>query len=300
MQHLPPRRIAAIYDFSCVGRCALTVVIPTLSVMGYQTIPLPTALLSSHTGGFEGLYFRDLSADMHHISAHFDRLDMTFGSIYTGFLGSEEQISTVRDFILRFGDCPDETGRAPLILVDPVMGDDGVLYSTYTQALADGMRELSTHAQVLTPNLTEACFLTDTPYRDTATLTDGEAEAYVLSLLEKLSHICHGKIVVTGIGLAGGIVANAGRDEDGRIFWVKRACQDISYPGTGDIFASVLLGALMQGNDFETACTRAADFIVLLISESAKIDTPVRMGVALEPHLVALIQKEGETDAKRT
>ena len=300
MQHLPPRRIAAIHDFSCVGRCALTVVIPTLSVMGYQTIPLPTALLSSHTGGFEGLYFRDLSADMHHISAHFDRLDMTFGSIYTGFLGSEEQISTVRDFILRFGDCPDETGRAPLILVDPVMGDDGVLYSTYTQALADGMRELSTHAQVLTPNLTEACFLTDTPYRDTATLTDGEAEAYVLSLLEKLSHICHGKIVVTGIGLAGGIVANAGRDEDGRIFWVKRACQDISYPGTGDIFASVLLGALMQGNDFETACTRAADFIVLLISESAKIDTPVRMGVALEPHLVALIQKEGETDAKRT
>ena len=300
MQHLPPRRIAAIHDFSCVGRCALTVVIPTLSVMGYQTIPLPTALLSSHTGGFEGLYFRDLSADMHHISAHFDRLDMTFGSIYTGFLGSEEQISTVRDFILRFGDCPDETGRAPLILVDPVMGDDGVLYSTYTQALADGMRELSTHAQVLTPNLTEACFLTDTPYRDTATLTDGETEAYVLSLLEKLSHICHGKIVVTGIGLAGGIVANAGRDEDGRIFWVKRACQDISYPGTGDIFASVLLGALMQGNDFETACTRAADFIVLLISESAKIDTPVRMGVALEPHLVALIQEEGETDAKRT
>ena len=291
MQHLPPRRIAAIHDFSCVGRCALTVGIPTLSVMGYQTIPLPTALLSSHTGGFEGLYFRDLTADMHHISAHFDRLSMTFGSIYTGFLGSEEQISMVREFIKRFGSTPDETGKAPLILIDPVMGDDGVLYATYTQALAEGMRELSTHAEVLTPNLTEACFLTDTPYLDTATLTDGEVEEYVLSLLEKLSHICRGKIVVTGIALSGGIVANAGRDSDGRIFWVKRMCQDISYPGTGDIFASVLLGALMQGDDFEAACTRAADFIVLLITESQKIDTPVRMGVALEAHLGALLQK---------
>ena len=291
MQHLPPRRIAAIHDFSCVGRCALTVVIPTLSVMGYQTIPLPTALLSSHTGGFEGLYFRDLTADMHHISAHFDRLSMTFGSIYTGFLGSEEQISMVREFIKRFGSTPDETGKAPLILIDPVMGDDGVLYATYTQALAEGMRELSTHAEVLTPNLTEACFLTDTPYLDTATLSDGEVEEYVLSLLEKLSRICRGKIVVTGIALSGGIVANAGRDSDGRIFWVKRMCQDISYPGTGDIFASVLLGALMQGDDFEAACTRAADFIVLLITESQKIDTPVRMGVALEAHLGALLQK---------
>lgn len=290
MQHLPPRRIAAIHDFSCVGRCALTVVIPTLSVMGYQTIPLPTALLSSHTGGFENLYFRDLTDDMHHITAHFDRLGMTFGSIYTGFLGSEEQISVVRDFIERFGATPDETGKTPLILVDPVMGDDGVLYATYTQELADGMRELGTHADVLTPNLTEACFLTDTPYIDTVTLSEGEAEGYVLALLEKLSHICHGKIVVTGIGLAGGIVANAGRDEDGRIFWVKRTCQDISYPGTGDIFASVLLGALMQGDSFEVACTRAADFIVLLIGESAKIDTPVRMGVALEPYLGELLK----------
>ena len=291
MQHLPPRRIAAIHDFSCVGRCALTVVIPTLSVMGYQTIPLPTALLSSHTGGFENLYFRDLTDDMHHITAHFDRLGMTFGSIYTGFLGSVEQISVVREFIERFGTIPDETGKAPLILVDPVMGDDGVLYATYTPELADGMRELSTHAEVLTPNLTEACFLTGTPYIDTATLSEKEAEAFVLSLLEKLSNICHGKIVVTGIGLVGGIVANAGRDEDGRIFWVKRACQDISYPGTGDIFASVLLGALMQGDSFEVACTRAADFIVLLIRESAKIDTPVRMGVALEAHLDALLKK---------
>ena len=296
MQYLPPRRIAAIHDFSCVGRCALTVVIPTLSVMGYQTIPLPTALLSSHTGGFDDLYFRDLTEDMRPISAHFDRLSMTFGSIYTGFLGSVEQISMVRQFIERFGSTPDETGKAPLILIDPVMGDDGVLYATYTKELADGIRELSTHAQVLTPNLTEACFLTDTLYQDTATLSDEETEAFVLALLEKLSTVCRGKIVITGIGLSGGIVANAGRDTDGHVFWVKRTCQDISYPGTGDIFASVLLGALLQGDDFKTACTRAADFIVLLITESAKIDTPVRMGVALEPYLYKLVKEEKNND----
>ncbi|MBR5120520.1 MAG: pyridoxamine kinase [Clostridia bacterium] len=296
MQYLPPRRIAAIHDFSCVGRCALTVVIPTLSVMGYQTIPLPTALLSSHTGGFDDLYFRDLTNDMHHIAAHFDRLDMTFGAIYTGFLGSVDQIAVVREFIERFGKTTDETGKTPIILVDPVMGDDGVLYSTYTKALANGIRELSTHARVITPNLTEACFLTDTPYRDTATLSWEEVEEYVLSLLQKLSHVCRGEIVITGIGLSGGIVANAGRDADGRIFWIKRTCQDISYPGTGDIFASVLLGSLMQGDNFETACTRAADFIVLLIGESAKIDTPVRMGVALEPYLYKLVKKENNND----
>ena len=296
MQYLPPRRIAAIHDFSCMGRCALTVVIPALSVMGYQTIPLPTALLSSHTGGFDDLYFRDLTNDMHHIAAHFDRLDMTFGAIYTGFLGSVDQIAVVREFIERFGKTTDETGKTPIILVDPVMGDDGVLYSTYTQELANGIRELSTHARVITPNLTEACFLTDTPYRDTATLSWEEVEEYVLSLLQKLSHVCRGEIVITGIGLSGGIVANAGRDADGRIFWIKRTCQDISYPGTGDIFASVLLGSLMQGDNFETACTRAADFIVLLISESAKIDTPVRMGVALEPYLYKLVKKENNND----
>ena len=284
MLRIPPK-VAAIHDLSCFGRCALTVIIPTLSALGSQTVPIPTALLSTHTGGFENMFFADLSREMDEISSHFSSLGMEFDAVYSGFLGSEAQIGRVSDFIDKFAK------KGAPILVDPVMGDDGVLYSTYTKELADGMRELSRHADVLTPNLTEACFLTGTPYRDTAKMNETEAESFVLSLLEKLTSICRGKIVVTGIGLVGGIVANAGRDCDGRIFWVKRTCQDISYPGTGDIFASVLLGALMQGDDFQTACTRAADFIVLLIGESAKIDTPVRMGVALEPYLGVLLQK---------
>ena len=155
---LPPPRIAAIHDLSCLGRCALTVIMPTLSVMGYQVVPIPTALLSTHTGGFTDLHFRDLTQDMEAIGNHFAALGTAFRAIYSGFLGSEEQIDSVSHFIERFGTTPDESGQPPLILIDPVMGDDGELYSTYTHELMLGMRRLSQHAHLLTPNLTEACF----------------------------------------------------------------------------------------------------------------------------------------------
>ena len=125
-----PRRVAALHDLSCFGRCALTVILPTLSVMGYQVVPIPTALLSTHTGGFTDLHFRDLTADMERIASHFDTLGVTFDAIYPGFLGSAEQIETVCQFIDRFG--RERNGESPLVLVDPVMGDDGALYSTYT------------------------------------------------------------------------------------------------------------------------------------------------------------------------
>ena len=291
MQYLPPRRIAAIHDLSCVGRCALTVVIPTLSVMGYQTVPLPTALLSTHTGGFDNLHFRDLSEDMNKISAHFEALDMRFGAIYTGFLGSDAQISSVERFISHFGAGRDETGEKPLVLIDPVMGDDGELYSTYTDELVDGIRHLSAYAEVLTPNLTEACLLTRTPYVDTAALSLTEAEKFAGELLEKLreSVAPHARIVITGVHLEGNTVANLGRDADGTHFSVARPHEGHAYPGTGDIFASVLLGALMDGNAFADACARAADFTGTLIRESARIDTPARMGVALERYLHLLI-----------
>ncbi len=292
MQHLPPRRIAAIHDLSCVGRCALTVILPTLSVMGCQVIPLPTALLSSHTGGFEGLHFHDLTEDMHAISAHFERLEMRFGAIYTGFLGSPEQISSVEDFIKRFGTLPDETGEKPLLFVDPVMGDDGELYSTYTPALVEGIRHLSSYAEILTPNLTEACLLTDTPYLDTAVLPSEDAWKFAEELLEKLhtSVSPHARIVITGIPLEGELVANCGQNLDGSIFRVTREHTGRSYPGTGDIFASVLLGEVMRGKEFEAAAGLAADYTKLLIDASSKIPTPERMGVALEPYLKLLCE----------
>ena len=296
MQHLPPRRIAAIHDLSSVGRCALTVILPTLSVMGYQTVPVPTALLSTHTGGFTELHFRDLTEDMHAMTAHFSRLDLRFGAIYTGFLGSDAQIASVTEFLERFSDSPDETGEKPLILIDPVMGDDGVLYSTYTPELVKGIQHLSARAEVLTPNLTEACLLTDTPYRDTAKLDVADAECFANALLDRLHRDVapHAQIVVTGVGLCNGEVANFGLSRGGERFCVSQAHEGRSYPGTGDIFASVLLGDLMKGEAFESSCRHAAEYVAMLIRESSKIDTPERMGVALEHYLYLLVKTSGK------
>ncbi len=286
MQPFPPPRVAALHDLSCFGRCALTVIMPTLSVLECQTVPIPTALLSTHTGGFTDLYFRDLTPDMERISEHFMRLGVAFRAIYTGFLGSDEQIDTVTRFLDAFGARCDESGEPPLVLIDPVMGDDGMLYSTYTEELVRGMRRLSTHADVLTPNITEACLLTDTPYCDTATLSRSDALAFANSLLQKLTRICRGRIVMTGVHLSDGTLANVGRDRDGTDFSIMRPHEGHSYPGTGDIFASVLLGKLLGGEEFPRACEVAADFCAMLIRESSKIDTPARDGVALERYLV--------------
>ncbi len=286
MQAFPPPRVAALHDLSCFGRCALTVIMPTLSVLECQTVPVPTALLSTHTGGFTDLYFRDLTPDMERISEHFMQLGVAFRAIYTGFLGSEAQIDTVTRFLDAFTARRDESGEAPLALIDPVMGDDGMLYSTYTEELVRGMRQLSAHADVLTPNITEACFLTDTPYCDTATLTRSDALEFANELLQKLTRICRGRIVMTGVHLSDGTLANVGRDLDGTEFCVMRPHEGHSYPGTGDIFASVLLGKLLGGEDFPRACEIAADFCAMLIRESSRIDTPARDGVALERYLV--------------
>lgn len=289
---LPPR-VAAIHDLSCFGRCALTVVMPTLSVMGYQVVPIPTALLSTHTGGFDAIRFRDLTADMDAIAAHFAELGVSFRAIYTGFLGSAEQIETVSHFLDRFASAADGSGQLPLILIDPVMGDDGVPYSTYTPELIRGMKRLAARAQLLTPNLTEACFLTDTPWVDTRTLSEDDALALAYRLLDRLESLAEGRIVITGVHLADGSLANVGRDLDGSRFCVRRPHEGRPYPGTGDLFASVLLGALLDGDAFPLACERAATFTGEVIRDSARYDTPVREGVALESHLWRLAPRKG-------
>ncbi|MBQ9132176.1 MAG: bifunctional hydroxymethylpyrimidine kinase/phosphomethylpyrimidine kinase [Clostridia bacterium] len=231
MNHLPPPRIAAIHDLSCFGRCALTVIIPTLSVMGYQTVPVPTALLSTHTGGFSNLHFHDMTPHMEKITDHLASLPVTFRAIYSGFLGSAEQIDTVFHIIHRFGSSPDESGNLPLILVDPVMGDDGEAYSTYTPALIRGMRTLCHEAHLLTPNLTEACFLTDTPYQNTATMSTKDALSFAHALLDGLEHSYHApQIVITGIHLPDGTLANLGKNTDGSRFTVTRPIQAHAYP----------------------------------------------------------------------
>ena len=276
-------RVAAIHDLSCFGRCALTVIIPTLSALHAQVVPFPTALLSSHTGGFEDLYFRDLSSSMNDIAAHFDRLDLKFDAVYSGFLGSEVQIEQVEGFIDRFG------GGVP-VLVDPVMGDDGKLYSTYTTELMTGMRRLCRKADIITPNFTEACFLTDTPFKDTGDMSEDEATALGKHLLSELSRLGAKKIVITGIVCHKSIIT-IGKDADtDEVFVHKTKRLDISYPGTGDIFASVVLGMILSGTSFKRAVFSACDFTAELIKFSKPFNTPVREGVMLE-HKLSRLEK---------
>ncbi len=274
-------RVAAIHDMSCFGRCALTVIIPTLSVMGIQTIPVPTALLSTHTGGFSNMTFLDLHGEMEGITRHFEELGIKFDAIYTGFLGSDAQIETVSEFINKFGsdDC--------LVFVDPVMGDDGVLYSTYTKELMLGMRHLCRAADVITPNLTEACFLTDTEYPDLKTASDTEAEAFTRRLCFKLNEKYLADVVLTGISYGDGKIAT-GTLKNGEFKLHVSEHIGRNYPGTGDIFASVMLGRLLGGGDIFDAAVSASDFTRDVIAYSEEYGEPARDGVVLEPMLLQL------------
>ncbi len=288
---LPPARVAALHDLSCFGRCALTVVIPTLSAMGHQVVPIPTALLSTHTGGFTDLHFCDLTDHIDPIASHLESLPTAFRSIYTGFLGSERQIDLVFRLLDRFAEKPDESGALPLILVDPVMGDDGELYSTYTKALCLGTQRLVRRAHIMTPNWTEACILTDTPYQNTLEMKPKEALSAAQVLLKRLSELECRYTVITGIALSDGTVANLGQTDGAEPFCIRRPMQKQSYPGTGDLFASVLLGEMLRHRSFEHACRHAADFTATVVARSASIATPVRDGVALERELWRLCRQ---------
>ena len=286
-------RVAAIHDLSCFGRCALTVIMPTLSVMGLQCVPVPTALFSTHTGGFKNMHFIDLSDSMEGIADHFESLPLTFDALYSGFLGSARQIGIVSDFIDRFRG---EGDARACVLVDPVMGDDGKLYSTYTEELQAGMRHLCEKADIITPNLTEACFLTGTPWQDTTAMTTAEAEAFAGELARKMTAFGASQIVITGVP-CGDHIGTYGLDvtkEIDRAFFYSVTRQPKSFPGTGDIFASVLLGALMRGDDLFAATRAAADFVGDVIAYSQACGEPTRDGVLLEPMLWKLAKGENE------
>ncbi len=282
----PLRRIAAIHDLSCFGRCALTVIIPTLSAMGNQVVPLPTCLLSSHTGGFDDLYFEDGTASMCEISDHFERLDLKFDAIYTGFLGNADQIELVEHFIKRFADCD------TLVLVDPVMGDGGELYSTYTNELMCGMSSLCAHADIITPNLTEACFLTGIPYRDTSKMNSEELSEFCRSLCDALECTGAKSTVLTGVHSGQSKLCVCTKDyKDGQFFSYVFDRVEKNYPGTGDLFSSVLLGELLRSKSLEAGAHKAADFTRRVMEYSSHFPTPEREGVAFEAFLGELYER---------
>lgn len=277
-------RVAALHDLSCFGRCALTVVLPTLAAMGVQPIPLPTALLSTHTGGFTDLYFDDLTPEMEKISAHWQKLGLDFDALYIGFLGSAAQIGVVERFITDFR-------RDALVLIDPVMGDDGVLYSTYTAEMVDRVRELCAHADLITPNLTEACMLVGEPWRDTACMTEEEARDWGNELVTRLRALGAGAVVLTGLPHRDAISVAGAVGEDRFFFTHPRI--PAGYPGTGDLFSSVLLGRLLEKGaldcaSLEASADDAARFTARAIARTLEAGTPVRDGVLFEAMLADL------------
>ena len=274
-------RIAAIHDMSGFGRCSLTVAIPILSAMGTQCCPIPTAFLSTHTGGFEGFTFHDMTDEMPRIADHWASLGLDFQAIYSGFLGSERQIDIVADFIRRF------RTENSTVIIDPVMGDDGEAYQTYTPAMCEGMKRLAELADVITPNLTEAAFLLD---RDYGSLPRDEAG--LRRLAEELSLGGRRSVALTGVSLSPGRTGVMCYD---RATGETHAVQTVfvAHPlyGTGDVFASVLTGSLVKGESLPTAARRAAEFVRACAVRTVEQDLPLSEGVDFEPLLGMLMNR---------
>lgn len=268
-------RVAAIHDLSGFGRCSLAVILPVLSTMGIQCCPVPTAVLSTHTGGFEDIVIKDLTDYISPTLAQYKKLNIGFDAVYSGFLASAEQIDHCLEFFSAYKDS--------LKVVDPVMGDHGKPYRTYTPELCKRMGELAEVADVITPNLTEAAILLGEKYP--SQLTAGTAKSWLARLCERVRIA-----VITGVPLAEGVIANIGCDREQGGFW-RVDCDYVpaSYPGTGDIFASVLTGGLLKGDSLPIAIDRATSFTQIAIKNTYSYGLEPKNGVLFEPSLGWLI-----------
>lgn len=274
-------RIAAIHDISGFGRCSMTVVLPVLSAMGGQCCPLPTAWLSAHTGfpQSQQAVFLNMTQQLSATPRHWGELGVTFDAIYSGFLGSEEQIALIEQFHTQF--CGDQT----LVVVDPVMGDHGKPYRTYSPDMCRSMQRLAEGAHLITPNLTEAALLLGEDYANIP-----KTEENARRWLERLS--LHGKraVVLTGLSFAAGQVG-AGCIEvgSGHTHFAMTQQVPAQFPGTGDLFTAVVLGDMLGGKALPHAITHAVDFVQQCTARTLAMGTPVLEGVQFEGLLKRLM-----------
>jgi len=244
------KRLVTVQDISCFGKCSLTASIPIIAAFGIEPVALPTAVLSTHTGaGFQGFTFKDLTGDMSGIINHWKSLDIGFDAMYSGYLGSVDQLDIVADFFNSFK--TDNT----LVFVDPVMGDEGKLYHGFDEEFVKKMYDFCSHADIICPNVTEACFLTGTPYKEV------HDEDYALELAHKLKNTGAGIIVITGITHQSKFGALCYNTKNGKYYTHYRSKIPGVYYGTGDIFASVLCSALTIGKNLNEALDIAIDFV---------------------------------------
>lgn len=275
-------RILTIQDISCVGKCSLTVALPVISAMGVECAVLPTALLSTHTV-FDGFTCKDLADQIAPISAHWQRENIDFSIIYTGYLGSKAQITEVSKLFTQFQN-PDT-----LLFVDPAMADNGKLYTGFPADFPQHMKALCRQAHVIVPNITEACLLTDTPYQTTYNW------AYIEELLGNLEQFQCKHVAITGVTLDDSTMGVVSKDcQTGEIFTYFPPRLPHHYHGTGDLFAAATVGGLARGKALYSAMKLAADFVAQAISITAATENPPWYGVSFEPALPYLIKKADE------
>ena len=275
------KRALAIHDISCVGKCSLTVALPVLSAAGIEASALPTSVLSTHTGGFTGYTFRDLTQDIIPIANHWETLDMDFDAIYTGYLGSEEQIRLMEEVFSRFG-------GGKLIYVDPVMADNGQLYPGFDKSFPGQMTRLCKMADVILPNITEAVLMLDEPY-----VKPPYTKEYIEGLLARLGDAFGGKIVLTGVQFDPENLGAAYYDTvSGEKGYAMNPLIPGYYHGTGDVFGSGMLSALMCGFPLDEATRIAVDFTVSAIKYTDTEREP-KYGVRFEAALPGLMKNLG-------
>lgn len=275
--------VAAVHDISGIGRCALSIVLPVLSAMGCWCSPLPTAYLSASTiyPTSEHFVIRDLTGEMEGSARHWEALGASFDAIYSGFVGSLRQLGVVEDFFRRF------RGKDTLILVDPVMADHGRTYRTYTPEMCREMTALAKLADVITPNLTEAAILLGERYDDVP-----RSEAGLRRWLERLSLDGERSVILTGVHPSLHDVGAACFDRDtGEISLAAVHEEPAQFPGTGDLFASVALGALLSGRSLEQATALAVEFVGKCARYTLNLGTPIPEGVQFESLLGKLTPK---------
>ena len=274
------KRVLTVQDISCLGKCSLTIALPVLSVLGSETVILPTAVLSTHTM-FKGFTCKDLSDQIEPIKQHWLKEGITFDAIYTGYLGSIAQIDQMKELFRAF------RREEMFVFVDPVMADNGRLYAAFDMAYAEKNKELCAEADIIVPNITEAALMTGMDYRETYD------ESYILALLSGLRELGAKLSVITGVSLEKGKIGAMGIDrETGETWCYQNRRIDASYHGTGDLFASTFVGELLRGKDWKDAMRIAADYTAHTIEVTLKNPKEPWYGVDFETTLPDLLKME--------
>ena len=274
------KRIVTIQDISCIGKCSLTVALPIISACGVETAVIPTAVLSTHTA-FDGFTFRDLTDEIPPIAAHWKAQGMAVDAIYTGYLGSFQQLEIVSRFFDQF--------KTPenLILVDPVMADNGALYAGFTPEFVQEMAKLCGKADIIVPNLTEACYLLNIPYPG-----EDYTRADIQHILTELGKLGCKQVVLTGVSLEPGRLGVMAYDTEKQTFFeYYNEKMPSSFHGTGDVFASVVVGAMMRGCPLEDALRLAVDFTLESIRKTVADPEHRWYGVNFEEAIPLLVSR---------